>query len=268
MNIFKDKQKRLIAMIHVPALPGTPSTKYTVNEIIKMCLNEAEIYLSEGIEVLMIENMHDTPYLLKRVGPEIISSMTVIALSIKNKFDVPCGIQILAGANKEAVAVAKSAELDFIRAEGFVFAHVADEGIFQSDAGELLRYRKQISADDVFIYTDIKKKHSSHSITADTNIVETAKAAEFFRSDGLIITGTATGKEADISELINVRENSHLPLLVGSGITNANLEKYFNLADGFIVGSFFKEGGYWENKISKGRVNSLVSEFNRLKANQ
>ena len=37
-------------------------------------------------------------------------------------------IQVLAGANKGALAVALAAELDFIRAEGFVFGHVADEG--------------------------------------------------------------------------------------------------------------------------------------------
>lgn len=267
MNIFSDKKKKLIAMIHVPALPGTPSSKLSVDEIVNISLQEAEIYLNEGIEVLMIENMHDTPYLLRKVGPEIVSAMTVIALSIKNKFDVPCGIQILAGANREAIAVAKSAGLDFIRAEGFVFAHVADEGIFQSDAGELLRYRRQISADEILVFTDIKKKHSSHSITADTSIVETAKAAEFFKSDGLIITGTSTGKEADVSELQSVRQSTKLPILIGSGITDTNLNKFFALADGFIVGSFFKEDGYWGNKISKQRVNSLVIEFNRLKRN-
>lgn len=49
--------------------------------------------------------------------------------------------------------------LDFIRAEGFVFAHVADEGLLNAGAGDLLRYRKQIGAEHVQIFTDIKKKH-------------------------------------------------------------------------------------------------------------
>lgn len=49
--------------------------------------------------------------------------------------------------------------LDFIRAEGFVFSHVADEGFLDACAGDLLRYRKQIGADHVQIFTDIKKKH-------------------------------------------------------------------------------------------------------------
>lgn len=264
MNIFKNKQKQLIAMIHVPALPGTPMNKLTMKKIINVCLTEAETYLNEGIKTLAIENMHDTPYLLKKVGPEIVSSMTAIALQIKNKFDVPCGIQILAGANKEALAVAKASGLDFIRAEGFVFAHVADEGIFQSDAGELLRYRKTIEAEDIFIYTDIKKKHSSHSITSDTNIVETSKAAEFFNSDGIIITGISTGKEPDINELKSVRKNINLPLIIGSGMTADNIEKFYNLADGFIVGSYFKKDGKWKNKLDTNRIRNFVEKFNSM----
>ena len=49
--------------------------------------------------------------------------------------------------------------LDFIRAESFVFSHIGDEGLFNSCAGELLRYRRYIGAEHIKIFTDIKKKH-------------------------------------------------------------------------------------------------------------
>lgn len=42
---------------------------------------------------------------------------------------------------------------------------------------------------------------SSHALTSDVSIEETAKAAEFFLSDGLIVTGIATGTQADPQEL-------------------------------------------------------------------
>ena len=64
------------------------------------------------------------------------------------------------GSNKEALAVAHASGADFIRAEGYVFSHVADEGWMDSCAGELLRYRKMIDAERVMVFTDIKKKHS------------------------------------------------------------------------------------------------------------
>ena len=102
------------------------------------------------------------------------------------------GVQVLAAANRQALAVALAANLQvsflnhdnvscfasriwlrivykncsfdkkyqkfkYIRAEGFVFSHVADEGLMNACAGSLLRYRKQLGLDDrVAVFTDIK----------------------------------------------------------------------------------------------------------------
>lgn len=251
--------KLVIGMIHVDALPGTPKYSGNVNQIIENAIEEALIYKNAGIKGIMIENMHDVPYLNNAAGPEVSSTMAIIAYEIKRQTKLFTGIQILAAANKEALAIAHAANLDFIRAEGFVFAHVADEGIIESNAGTLLRYRKQIGAENVMIFTDVKKKHSSHLLTSDISIVETAKAAEFFLSDGIIVTGSSTGAEADASELYAVKQNSKLPIIIGSGITAENISKYYNLADIFIVGSYFKKDGNWENKVDKERVEKLLS---------
>lgn len=70
-----------------------------------------------------------------------------------------CICQILAGGNQEALAVSKACGLQFIRAECFVFSHIADEGLMNACAGPLLRYRKAIDAEEVLIFTDVKKKH-------------------------------------------------------------------------------------------------------------
>ncbi|MDH3352900.1 MAG: BtpA family membrane complex biogenesis protein [Nanoarchaeota archaeon] len=206
--------------------------------------------------------MYDIPY-TKEVGPEIPSLMAIIGKEIK-KLGLYCGIQILAGANKEALAVAKAAGLDFIRAEGFVYAHVADEGYIESCAGDLLRYRKQINAENILIFTDIKKKHSSHAITSDVSIKETAHAAEFFLADGLIVTGISTGKEASIQEVVDVQSSTNVPTIIGSGITDNNLKEYFNHADLFIVGSFVKQSGLWGNELDEKRISLLMKRFNEL----
>ena len=103
--------------------------------------------------------MHDTPYIKKNLGPEIVAAMSVIGYEVKSKTNLPCGLQILAAANKEALGVCKAAGLDFIRVEGYVYSHVADEGFIDSCAGELLRYRRSINADEIMIFADIKKKH-------------------------------------------------------------------------------------------------------------
>jgi len=268
MNKFQElfkKSPAVIGMIHVKALPGTP--RYRGNrfqQVIDQVKKETDIYLKAGVDGLLIENMHDIPYTNRVVGPEITASMTAVSQAMKeivNKDEVPCGIQILAGCNKEALAVAKATHLDFIRAEGFVFTQVADEGMIQSDAGELLRYRKTIDAENVLVFTDIKKKHSSHAITSDLNIEDIAKAAEFFLSDGLIITGSSTGKQASTTELETLTECSNLPILIGSGITSENCSSY-NKAHGFIIGSYFKDQGYWENEINYEKVKEFMIRVN------
>jgi membrane complex biogenesis BtpA family protein len=177
---------------------------------------------------------------------------------------VKCGVQILAGANIQAMSAAYSAGLDFIRAEGFVFSHIADEGMMNSDAGDLLRYRKQIGAENISVFTDIKKKHSSHQITNDVSIVETAKAAQFFLSDGLIVSGNSTGSEANLDEVKAVAEIAETPVIIGSGITPENIEKYYRFADAFIVGSYFKEDGIWFNKLSAKRINKMTKVLSHL----
>lgn len=214
----------------------------------------------------MIENMHDRPYLNRMVGPEIIASMTVVASALRNTIELPLGIQILAGANQEALAVAHASGLNFIRAEAFVFGHLADEGLMNSDAGKLLRYRKQIGAESISIFTDIKKKHSSHFITNDISIEETAKAAQYFLSDGVIVTGNSTGEEASVKDVVDVKKSVHIPVIIGSGIDTNNIQVYWESADAFIIGSSFKKDGNWENEVDRNRVHVFVKKINKLRS--
>ncbi len=257
----------IIGMIHVPALPGTPAYGGSVQAIIDRVMEEQEIYLRAGIDAMMIENMHDIPYLRRKVGPEITALMAVIAKGLKEKSALPCGIQILGGANEAALAAAQAGGLDFIRAEGFVFGHVADEGLMESDAGTLLRYRKAIDAAGIAVFTDLKKKHSSHAITQDVDLLETAEAAAFFRSDALIITGTSTGKPAKLQDFQQLREKIKLPLLAGSGVTLENVGDYQSVCDALIVGSWFKKDGYWENELEYDRVAAFMEKVQRKERN-
>ncbi|MDA3928310.1 MAG: BtpA/SgcQ family protein [Prolixibacteraceae bacterium] len=265
MNNLKQPGKTIIGMIHVDALPGTPNNKKSVQKIVELATKEASIYLDGGIDSLLIENMHDVPYLKNDVGAEIVASMTVVAIALRKLTDKPIGIQILAAANKQAVAVAQAAQLDFIRAEGFVFGHLADEGYIESCAGELLRYRKTIGAENIAIFTDVKKKHSSHAITSDVSLAETVKTAEYFLSDGIIITGATTGEAALLDDVKSARASTKLPLLIGSGISFENIEAYWPYADAFIVGSSLKTDGDWKKSVDEESVKYLMEKVSQLR---
>ncbi|XP_076756369.1 uncharacterized protein F13E9.13, mitochondrial [Xylocopa sonorina] len=266
-KLFNKVKCSVIGMVHVNALPGTPLYNGNTKQIISDAVNEAIIYRDCDIHGILVENMHDVPYVRpNNLTPEITSMMTRICTEIKKVLpdNIPCGVQILAGCNKEAIAVAKAAGFQFIRAEGFVFSHIADEGFTDACAGSLLRYRRLIDADDILVFADVKKKHSSHAITADVSLSETVKAAKFFLADGIVLTGTSTGDPTDASELAEVKQaTKEQPVLIGSGVTKSNLEDYLS-SDAVIIGSHFKVDGIWENKVDRERVTNFMREYKKL----
>jgi predicted TIM-barrel enzyme len=115
----------------------------------------------------------------------------------------------------------------------------------------------------VLVFADIKKKHSAHAITADVSVVATAKAAEFFLADGVIVTGVSTGEPASPEEVRDVAGAVGVPVLVGSGITPANLARY-STAHAFIVGSSVKKGGVWTNPLDADAVRAVADAFAEL----
>jgi membrane complex biogenesis BtpA family protein len=255
--------RALIGSVHLDALPGTPANKRGVDAIAEAAVADARHYERAGFHAVLIENTHDRPYLKAAAGPEVVAAMTAVGREVRRAVALPQGVQVLAGANRQAIAVAHASGAAFVRVEGFVFAHVADEGLIEAGAGELLRYRRTIGADAVRVFADVKKKHASHALTADVDVAETARAAEFFLADGVIVTGIATGQPADPAELRAVAEAVSVPTLIGSGITPDNIADYPQ-ADAFIVGSALKTDGVWSNALDPARVDALVRAYRAL----
>lgn len=260
-NIIKDTQRGLIGMVHVGALPGTPYSTQSVDQLVKQAMLEATQIEDAGFDAIIVENMHDAPYVHgDELGPEIVASMTRAMHAIKQAVSIPVGVQILSGGNTRAIAVASACGGAFIRCENFVFAHIADEGLLaKAEAGGLLRYRKSIGAEHVKIFCDIKKKHASHAITADIDIAEFAHAGEFCGADGFVVTGLSTGKPTELSDVKAVRGATKLPVLVGSGVTPNNAGALLEFADALIVGSWIKRDGYWKNAVDVQRAKQIVN---------
>ncbi|KAK2148275.1 hypothetical protein LSH36_506g02024 [Paralvinella palmiformis] len=286
VQIFGRLKSVVIGMIHLKALPGiaintvcivvsalerqsSPGCTKPIKEIISTACYEADMYQSADVDGILIENMFDIPWQRpEQIGPETVASITAACTAIKKTIrSLPIGVHVLAGGNKEALAIAKAAGLQFIRAEGYVFSHVGDEGLHHSCAAELTRYRCHIGAEDVHIFTDIKKKHCAHAITSDVSIGDTAKAAELFLSDGVVVTGTATGVASDTADLQEVQQAVSIPVLVGSGVTETNLSDYMS-AEAMIVGTHFKMAGDIRNTVDKNRVKQFMAKVRELRKEQ
>lgn len=258
----------LLGMVHLRALPGTPFARASVHAIVAAARDEAKILANAGFDGIIVENMHDRPYVDGPHGPETTAIVTRAALAVREAApDLALGVQVLSSGHKEALAIALAVGASFIRVENFVYAHVADEGLMaKAVAGELLRYRRAIGAERVKIYADVKKKHASHAITGDISLAQCAHAAEFFGADGVIVTGAFTGDPTRPGDVAEAKSACRLPVLVGSGATPAQLGDLFEHADGVIVGSWIKKGGVWTGAVDAKRCREIVKESRRVRA--
>jgi len=254
------RPRALIGMVHVGALPGSPRGSASIGELACGAVGEANALAAAGFDAIILENMHDAPYVNAPHGPETVAAMTLVAVEVRRALPaMPLGIQILSTGEREALAVALVAGAQFIRCENFVFAHVADEGLLATAAaGPLLRYRRAIGAEHVRIYADVKKKHASHAVTSDVPLADAVEAAAFFGADGVIVTGAATGRPTDVADVEAARGATTLPVLVGSGVTPERASSLLRHADALIVGSWIKHGGVWSNAVDPSRARAMA----------
>ena len=94
--------------------------------------------------------------------------------------------------------------------------------------------------------------------------IETRDLSERSLADAIIVSGTGTGAETDISDLKTVKENTHLPVIIGSGTTPSNLRALNTYADGYIVGSYFKHQGKADNDVDPARVRDFLQVFRAI----
>lgn len=258
-------EKFLAAMIAVQPLPGSPAYGGDNDAIVAAALSDLQHYAEAGVDALLLENSHDLPYIKPPLPVAAVEFMKRLAREVRQRFAGPIGIQMLEAANETALEIAHDADLDFLRVEGYVFAHVGGAGIIEGCAGQLLRRRKELGCEQIKIFGDVKKKHCSHALTGDLDILDEIKQAEFFLVDGVIVTGARTTEPPNVSELRRVKKMAHVPVVIGSGMTPENIPTYYPLADGFIVGSTFRQDGRFWGELEPKRLAAFMKIFRALK---
>jgi membrane complex biogenesis BtpA family protein len=257
--------KFLAAMIAVQPLPGSPGYDGNDDAIVAMALSDLQHYFETGVDAVLLENSHDLPYIKPPLPEAAVELMKRLAREVRQRFGGPIGIQVLEAANETALEIAHAADLDFLRVEGYVFAHIGGAGLIEGCAGKLLRKRKELGCEQIKVFGDVKKKHCSHALTGDLGILDEIKQAEFFLVDGVIVTGARTTEPPDVAELGRVKKTARVPVVIGSGMTPENIHTYYPLADGFIVGSTFREDGQFLGRLDPRRLNTFMTAFRKLR---
>jgi membrane complex biogenesis BtpA family protein len=258
-NILERKQT-IIGMLHLLPLPGAPRFGGDTCSIIEHALADAAALAEGGVDAIMIENFGDVPYFPDKVPLETITWMTRIGGLIRDKCDLPLGVCVLRNDGRAALAIAHSIGAQFVRICVLGSPRVTDQGLVQASAYDILRDRARLRA-DVKILADVDIKHSYPLAASFSLKAEAADLISRSLADALIVTGTATGMAIKESDLSEIRGIANVPVFVGSGVTDKNIKQLSNDANGFIIGTSFKESKRADARVSADKVRATVTQL-------
>ncbi len=256
------RRRVLVGMIHLPPLPGAPryDPSLGMSSVIDRAVREARQLEAAGFDGLIVENGGDVPFLPPGdVGPETVAALAVATRAVVEAVAIPVGVNCLANAAEVSIAVAAAAGGRFVRANQWVNAYVANEGIVEGRAGASARLRQRIGARAVGVWADVHVKLGSHAITADRSLEEQARDAAFFDADALIVTGHRLGDPPVLAAVQAVRGATSLAVIVGSGVRSDNINALLGIADAAIVGSSLKAGGVWWAPLDGAAIDAVVA---------
>ena len=260
---WKKKRKIVIGMLHLPALAGSPRAQLSLGRIRDAVLRDADALAKGGVGGLMMENFGDVPFYPARVPEHVIAQMTALACEIRRAVDLPLGINVLRNDGLGALAVAHAAQANFVRVNVLCGARVADQGLIQGIAHELLRERLRLGAAEVKIFADVDVKHSA-ALAERPLADEVDDLIERGLADAIVVSGAGTGKATDPAKAQEVkRAAAETPVFIGSGITARSITDFLTCADGFIVGTTLKKSGVAANAVDVGRVKELMAMVER-----
>ncbi len=226
-EIFNNK-KPIIGMIH---LAGNSE-----QEKINRALEEISIFEEEGIAGALIEDYHGFP-------EDVVNTLEAIS---KKETKLIIGINILRNPYS-----------------GFQIANEFGAKFIQFDT-------VQTSDIDLKKYNELRKKYSNIIVLGGIgfkytfptgNTLEQDLYEGKLRCEAIVTTGEGTGIETPLQKLRDFRKIlGDYPLISGAGVNKRNIKEQLNVADGAIIGSYFKNYNT-RKKIKRYHVRKLVREM-------
>jgi membrane complex biogenesis BtpA family protein len=248
---------RLIGMVHLAPLPGSPGFNGDLSSVIDAAVADARVIATAGFDGLMIENFGDAPFFADDVPKETIASLTAAVIAVHDAAQIPTGVNALRNDALGALAVAAATPASFIRVNVLSGSMFTDQGPIVGKAAQVARLQKAICP-DVAIMADVFVKHATPPaglslVDATHDLVERAGA------DAVVVSGAGTGSPADLADVETVSGASSLPVYLGSGVHLGNIGAMLGAADGAIIGTSIKVGGVSTGPVDEALAREMVA---------
>ncbi|MCF7927482.1 MAG: BtpA/SgcQ family protein [Spirochaetales bacterium] len=263
-KIFGKKSKIIIGMVHFPPLPGTPlydESKQTLEDIYRIIREDLLALQEGGIDAVMFCNENDRPYTFN-ADFMAVAAMSGAINAVRDQITVPYGVDVLWDA-KAALALAKATGAQFIR-EIVSGAYISDMGFWNTQVGEVYRYRKQINADHVAVFFNIFAEFASRLDNRPLDII--AKSVEFSSlADAILVSGPLTGQAPTGKNVEEVKRGVSIPVFINTGLKVETADDLLSAADGAVVGTSLKKDGVTWNQVEVARVKKLMDKVNQIR---
>jgi len=224
---------------------------------VQRALEEMSLFQEEGLDGVIVENYHSSIENVTKTLEEAKKSNPKILI----------GINILPNGFASAFSLAHKYGADFIQLDYVAGRYTNGERLNIED------YTKEREKHpDVFILGGVWPKY--YHPQPGSNLENDLRVG-IERAEAIVVTGAGTGQETPIQKIQQFRSilGTH-PLIVGAGLTPDNAYQQLSIADGAIVGSYFKKDNQTENEVERQRVKNLmemvqeVRKYRRINPNQ
>lgn len=214
----------------------------TDDEILERAKREIDIYMRQGLSAVIVENyfrQEETKY-----AEEVLKYLQSC------RKDVVYGVNMLEH-DAEGFAAANAYGAKFIQLDSVAGHLYPQEDV---DFGRRIEmWRENTSA---LVLGGVRFKyqpyHSGRSLKEDL-------ALGMVRSDAIVVTGEGTGMETSLDKVKQFRELiGDFPLIVGAGMTPENAGERLKVADGAIVGSYFKDNYKDKGEVDEEHVHRFM----------
>jgi membrane complex biogenesis BtpA family protein len=261
---FGVKEKPIIAMCHLGALPGDPhyDEKGGMAEVIRWARKDLLALQDGGVDAVMFSNEFSMPY-LTRVETVTVAAMARVIGELMSEIRVPFGVNVLWDPSA-SLDLAVSTGAKFVR-EIFSGVYASDFGLWNPNCGEIARHQRAVDAGEVKLLFNIVPEAAKY--LADRDVVDIARSTVFnHRPDALCVSGLTAGTQTDASVLRRVKTvTGDTPVFANTGVRLENLAEQLDAADGAVVGTTFKIDGKFDNHVDKERVSAFMQKVKKLR---
>jgi membrane complex biogenesis BtpA family protein len=246
--------KPLVAMVHLPPLPGAANYEgRAVSEIARQAASEARQLAEAGFHGVMLQNTHDRPARI-RARPGTIAAMSAIATTVRAATPIELGINVHKNDAEGALAIAVSSGASFVRVKVLVGAVIGVEGLIEGASEAALDIRREY-ASGIEIWADLYELTSWPLGEATVeNLADVA--TRFGMADRLIVTNQRV--EDSVAAVARVRSIAETRVLVGGRTSAATIGRALEGADGVIVGSCLRKSGRTDMPLDPGAITEFM----------